>query len=101
MEYLVIWLLFGGAAAWIMGERGNSGCGGFALGMLLGPIGILIAILIPKSHDKRIEEIRREESLRDQASRMASPCQHCGAPLAPTAKYCSACGKAREVKPDK
>lgn len=100
MEFFVIWLLFGGAAAWIMGERGNSGCGGFALGMLLGPIGVLIAILIPKSPDKRIEEIRKEESLRNQALGRTLHCPHCGSALTPTAKYCSACGKAREVKPD-
>ena len=111
MEWLIVWLVFGGLAAWIMSERGNSGCGGFALGMLLGPIGVLIALLIPKSDAKRVAEIRKEAALRDEARRgqgggpwsvpghgQASQCKRCGAHFAPTAKFCSACGEAREVK---
>ena len=47
---LIIWLLFGLAAAAVMSNKGRSGCGGFALGFLLGPIGLIIALVLQKDH---------------------------------------------------
>ena len=51
MEVLiVIWVLFGIAAAVVMTNKGRSGCGGFALGFLLGPIGLVIALVMGAEH---------------------------------------------------
>lgn len=42
---LLIWVVFGIIGALIASGKGRSGCGGFALGVLLGPIGVLIVAL--------------------------------------------------------
>ncbi len=46
MFYLIIWIALGIVGAMISSNKGNSGCGGFALGVLLGPIGLLIAFFL-------------------------------------------------------
>ena len=61
---LVIWLGCGVVGAMIMSGRGRSGCGGFALGVLLGPIGLIIALLVRPSEEHEAErqlEIERAE----------------------------------------
>lgn len=47
---LIIWVLFGVASAVVMSNKGRSGCGGFALGFLLGPLGLIIALVLQKDH---------------------------------------------------
>lgn len=44
MEYVILWLLCGVIAAAI-GARKGEGCGAFLVGCLLGPFGILFAIM--------------------------------------------------------
>lgn len=69
---LVIWLGCGVVGAMIMSDRGRSGCGGFALGVLLGPIGLIIALLVRPSEEheaKRQLEIERLKEARQQAPR--------------------------------
>lgn len=47
MEFAIaLWLLFGIVAAVVMSNKGRSGCGGFALGFLLGPFGLIIALVL-------------------------------------------------------
>ena len=45
MILLLFWLLCG-VVAGMIGSNKGAGCSGFALGILLGPIGILIALLM-------------------------------------------------------
>ncbi len=53
MEFLffgfIIWMVCGIASASISSSKGNGGCAGFALGFLFGPLGLLIAALMPAS----------------------------------------------------
>lgn len=54
MEALVIigfWILWCVLGAKITTNKGRGGGGGFALGLLLGPIGLLIALLLPRQKD--------------------------------------------------
>ena len=44
--FVVVWLVCGAIGAAIMSGKGRSGVGGFALGVLLGPIGLIIALLL-------------------------------------------------------
>src|SRR5271157_5188964 len=47
MEFVAIWFIFAILGAWIASQKGRSGGEGFALGCLFGPIGVLIAALLP------------------------------------------------------
>ena len=63
--FLVIWAAFGVIGSMIMSSKGRSSCGGFALGVLLGPIGLIMALLFRPSEEHeaerqlRIDEIKR------------------------------------------
>lgn len=64
---LVFWLPLGVIGSIIMSRKGRSSCGGFALGVVLGPIGLIIALLVQPSEEHeaerqlRIEEIKRRK----------------------------------------
>ena len=45
-----IWLVLGILGAWIATTKGRSGCGWFLLCVLLGPIGLILVAILPKSH---------------------------------------------------
>ena len=52
---LIIWVVCGIIAAAIAGGKGRSGCGGFAIGFLLGPLGIIWA-LVMKTDQTKVDE---------------------------------------------
>lgn len=45
MEFLVIWIVCGAITGMLFASKGRSGLGGFAIGVLLGPVGIIVALL--------------------------------------------------------
>jgi len=47
MEFLALWLIFGIAAALIGSQRGGNGCLWFGAGLVLGPIGLVLAFVVP------------------------------------------------------
>lgn len=47
MLYVVLWLLCGFAAAYIYKNKGRSAVTAFLVGLLLGPIGIILAAITP------------------------------------------------------
>lgn len=53
---LIIWLAFGVVGGMMMSSKGRSGCGGFFLGFVLGPIGLAFALIAPESTEKRLEK---------------------------------------------
>lgn len=62
--FVVIWLAFGVAGGMMMSNKGRSGCGGFFLGFVLGPIGLAFALIAPESTERRIE---KEEQVRGRS----------------------------------
>lgn len=86
---LIIWFLFGIAAAAVMSNKGRSGCGGFALGFLLGPIGLIIALVLQKDH-KTLEnkavssgEMRKCPQCAELIRWEAKKCRFCGSEVPP------------------
>ena len=61
---LLIWLAFGVVGAMIMSGKGRTGCGGFALGVVLGPIGLIVAMLFRPSVENEAERQLRIEELK-------------------------------------
>jgi hypothetical protein len=49
LEVLIIWILFGVVAAVVATNKGRSGCGWFVLGVLLGPFGLILSLVVPKN----------------------------------------------------
>ncbi len=45
---LPLWFVFGLIGAFMGSMKGRSGCGWFLLSALLGPIGLLLAAIVPK-----------------------------------------------------
>ncbi|MBI4705459.1 MAG: hypothetical protein HY744_30560 [Deltaproteobacteria bacterium] len=46
---LPAWLLFGILGAWMATSKGRGGCFWFALCALLGPVGLVLAALMPRA----------------------------------------------------
>lgn len=45
----VIWLLSGVVSAMVANNKGRSGCLWFVLGFLLGPVGLILSLVVPKN----------------------------------------------------
>lgn len=82
MEFVVIWLICGFIAAAIASGKGNSGGAAFLLGVLLGPLGILIAA---------IRKANPQQADRDSAGRGMVKCPFCAEFIRPEATVCSHC----------
>lgn len=81
---LFVWLAFGVAGGMIMSKKGRSGCGGFALGFFLGPIGLIIALVIGIDH--------RELEQRSLESGKMRKCPTCAEVIRVEAMKCRYCG---------
>jgi len=96
-----IWVLCGIIAAVIYQSKKRSGLAGFAGGFLLGPLGILLAVLSPTydatQDDLRAGKLRKCPKCAELVKSEASICRYCGAELAPVKPWapplCPTCGK--------
>ncbi len=50
LSYAIYFALFGGGSAIIASRKGLNGCLGFILGAVLGPIGLVIVLIIPRKN---------------------------------------------------
>ena len=82
-----IWLLCGIAAASIASNKGDRGCFGFILGILLGPIGVIIALLSSPKQAKLDERALKSGKMKkcpvcaELVKAEATKCRHCGEDL--------------------
>lgn len=83
---LLLWLLFGIIGALIANNKGRSSCGGFALGVLLGPIGVLIVALLSRQEPQASTPAEEPNDVRWRK------CPACNALALTVDGKCRACG---------
>lgn len=84
MGIIIIWIGLGIVGAMIASGKGNSGCGGFALGVLLGPIGLLIAFFSSddeKEKRRKLGDTKKCPYCAEYVKQDAIVCKHCGRTL--------------------
>lgn len=81
MEYLFLWMIFGIGTSIIASNKGYDGCSYFILGVLLGPIGLLIAIF-SSAKPKPASQVA-----------LKAKCNFCGFDKGTEALFCPGCGK--------
>jgi ribosomal protein L40E len=87
---LLSWLVFGVVSAFVARSRGRGGCAWFALGVLLGPIGLILAF----TANPRVEAAERAaaEAKAKKASALSKKCPSCGEFNREDAVSCRSCG---------
>ena len=81
---IVMWSFFGVTSAVIADTRGSGAGVGFLLGVLLGPIGLVVAAVLPVNPaaltERNIKEgrLRRCMRCREAIQHDALQCPHCG-----------------------
>lgn len=89
MEGWLIWIIvWGVVCAAVAKERSGETIGGFVLGALLGPLGLLIAF-VHRGDRKKVDKMQRRQGL--------VQCPHCAEFIRPEAKVCRYCS--RDVTP--
>lgn len=83
MELVIFWILCGVVAAVIASSKGGNGAGGFLVGALLGPLGIIISLFMGSEAGKIEKQV---------ASGAMKKCPKCAEAVLPEAAICKHCG---------
>jgi hypothetical protein len=91
---LTLWLLCGLVSSVVAINKGRSGCGWFMLGIMLGPLGFALTLLVPPNRAAIEEHALKAGDLK--------MCQHCARLISSDATTCGFCGEVAvpEVRPD-
>ena len=95
MELLILfmlWPVFGIGAAAVASARGSSGCAWFGLGMILGPLGLALAFLVPPRTAPTAAPVSTSQTILSDGTDLRAPSDS-PPPQAPTTKICPFCAE--------
>ncbi len=88
MEFIaILWFVCGLIAAIVATNKGRSGCGWFLVGVLLGPLGFILALVVsrnePEIEKRSIQsgDLKKCPFCAELVKREAVVCKHCGRDL--------------------
>ncbi|MEF3696432.1 zinc ribbon domain-containing protein [Desulfolutivibrio sp.] len=81
MDFLVLWIGCGIAAAVVASNKGMNTAGWFVLGFFFGPIALIVALVLPKAGAGAGE--KKCPYCAEYVKREAIICKHCGRNIAP------------------
>lgn len=84
MELFILWILLGVATAIVASNKGRSGCAWFAVGVLTGPIGLLIALVVAEDRARLEKASLAQGDMRK--------CPYCAELIRSAAVKCRYCG---------
>ena len=77
LVWLLIWIVCGMAAGALMSKKGRSWNAGFVLGFLLGPIGVVIALVF-RANTSKTGEFKVCSQCAERIRTEAKICRYCG-----------------------
>ncbi|MEX2650319.1 MAG: hypothetical protein WD673_15020 [Alphaproteobacteria bacterium] len=92
MWWLLVWIVSAFVAAAIHGGRGHSWFAGFVVGLIFGPLGVVLALLSRRTGAAIADEARAQGRV---------PCPHCAEFIMRAAKVCPHCGRDPAPPPTK
>jgi hypothetical protein len=91
---IAIWIVLGVIGGTILARKGYSPVLGVALGILCGPVGLIVAAVLPWTKEGDIQrELREETDAELLAASQTRPCPNCGRENSVATLICPRCDR--------